>query len=177
MELPKNLKVFLIGLPGSGKTTLAKQVAEQASLPFIDLDKEIETEEGRKIEQLFSEEGEPYFRQVEQQVLNAFCGSMTGFVMATGGGAPCFGNNLEEMKKAGVVIFLDVPAKEISDRIQKQSINRPLLKNQTSESLKDKIEFLRSQRISFYRQAQHTVEGKSIEAGEIMGVLRSYSAK
>lgn len=171
MEPSKKVKIFLIGLPGSGKTTLAKQVAERTGLRFIDLDKEIERAEGRKIEEIFSKEGEPYFRKVEQAELRKFFLVMDGFVMATGGGAPCFGTSIEEMKNAGVVIFLDVPAKEISARIQKQTHDRPLLKNQTAESLKDKIEFLRSQRISFYRQAHHILSGEKLTVEGVVGLI------
>jgi shikimate kinase len=161
-------KIFLIGLPGSGKTTLAKQVAQQLNLPFLDLDKEIEKSNGKKVEEIFSEKGEPYFRKVEKAELEKFCQSTTNFVMATGGGAPCFEDNIEVMKRAGVVIFLDVSAKEISNRISKQSVNRPLLKNETPESMKDRIEFLRSHRISFYRQAHHTVAGNQIGVKDIV---------
>lgn len=164
-------KVFLIGLPGSGKTTLAKQVADKLNLTFVDLDKEIEKRASEKVEEIFSVKGEPHFRKIEQEVLTHFCESTSGFIMATGGGAPCFANNLELMKRAGLVIFLDVPTKVISDRVSKQSLNRPLLKHETPDSLKDRIEFLRSQRISFYRQAHHTLSGGQIQSNEIIDLI------
>jgi len=168
---PKISKTFLIGLPGSGKTTLAKQVAESLSIAFFDLDKEIEKAASKKVEEIFSEKGEAHFREWESKTLKYFCNLDSGFIMATGGGAPCFGDNLDLMKSAGVVIFLDVPAKEISNRISKQSLNRPLLKHETPDSMKDRIEFLRSQRISFYRQAHHTVSGNEIGVKEIMDLF------
>jgi shikimate kinase len=164
-------KIFLIGLPGSGKTTLAKQVADKIQLSFLDLDKEIEKRASEKVEEIFSVKGEPHFRKVERETLVHFCDSGSGFIMATGGGAPCFSDNLELMKKAGLVIFLDVPTKIISDRISKQSVNRPLLKHETPDSLKDRIEFLRSQRISFYRNAHHTLSGSQIQPTEIIDLL------
>jgi shikimate kinase len=165
-------KIFLIGLPGSGKTTLAKQVAEQTGLTFFDLDKEIEKKSGEKVEEIFAEKGEPYFRELERRTLLQLCELPAGFVLATGGGAPCFSDNLQFMKKSGLVIFLDVPAKEISNRISRQSLNRPLLKNETADSLKDRIEFLRSQRISFYRQAHHTLPGERIQSKEIIDLIQ-----
>lgn len=166
--LPENLKIFLIGLPGSGKTTLAKQVAENLRLPFFDLDKEIEKTNAEKVEEIFTGKGEVYFRGLERNELIKFCNSDSGFIMATGGGAPCFEDNIDQMKAAGLVIFLDVPASEISNRILKQSLNRPLLKYETPDSMKDRIEFLRSQRISFYRQAHYSVSGNEIGAKDII---------
>jgi shikimate kinase len=169
----KNLKVFLIGLPGSGKTTLAKQVAETIYLDFIDLDKEIEKNYRMRVEEIFSNKGEPHFRKLESETLKQWCDSDSGFVMATGGGAPCYSQNLELMKNVGMVIFLDVPAKEISSRIAKQSLNRPLLKHETPDSLKDRIEFLRSQRINFYKQANHGLSGNNITAKAIVDLLKT----
>jgi shikimate kinase len=169
--MDKANKIFLIGLPGCGKTTLAKQVAAQISLPFVDLDKEIERNAGMSVQDIFADKGEPYFRALESQTLNQFCNSASGFVMATGGGAPCFGNNIGTMKNAGMVVFLDVPAKEITDRIAKQTNQRPLLRNETPDSMKDRIEFLRSQRISFYKQAHYTITGIDIKSNEIIDLL------
>lgn len=172
MALEKEkLKVFLIGLPGSGKSTLAKQVSEQAGLQFFDLDAEIEKDSGKKVEELFAGNGETYFREMEGSVLKKFCGLNSGFIMATGGGAPCFNANMEIMNAAGVTIFLDVTAKEICSRILKQSQNRPLLKHETPDSLKDRIEFLRSHRISFYRKANHSLTGNEISPEKIIGLL------
>ena len=78
--------------------------------------------------------------------------------MATGGGAPCFFDNMEIMNQSGKTIFLDVSATEIARRLQETNLTeRPLFSKLSSEQLKDKIEWLRSQRISFYKQAQQVV--------------------
>jgi shikimate kinase len=166
-----NKKIFLIGLPGSGKTTLGKQLAESLKLPFVDLDKAIEGAAGKKVEDIFKELGEPGFRKVESDILTQHCNLNENLVMATGGGAPCFGNNIEVMKKSGTVIFLDVPPKTISERIIHEVAHRPLLKRETPDSLKDRIEFLRSQRISFYKQAHHTISGSEITVQKILDLI------
>jgi shikimate kinase len=166
-----NKKIFLIGLPGSGKTTLGKLIAAHLSLLFIDLDKEIEKSAGKIVEEIFKVKGEPGFRKLESETLNQFCSQSENFVMATGGGAPCFEHNLERMKKSGMVIFLDVPPKTISERIQHEVAHRPILKHETADSLKDRIEFLRSQRIRFYKQAHITVAGNDISVEKILQAL------
>ena len=132
------MKIFLIGLPGSGKTTLAKELAAKLKLPYVDLDVEVEKAEMKTIPQIFKDKKENYFRKIESQILKSWTQSDSSFVMATGGGAPCFFDNLELMNQTGITIFLDVPTKEIARRISSQSDTRPLLLNLDFEQLKDK---------------------------------------
>jgi shikimate kinase len=163
------MKLFLIGLPGSGKTTIAKQLADKIPLPYMDLDQEIEKAEHKTIPQIFKDKKEDYFRKIESQLLKAWCASDFSFVMATGGGAPCFFDNIKEMNESGITIFLDVPTMEIAKRIiSSKGEERPLLKSNGIDGLKDQIEFLRSQRISFYKQAQKVFSGERISAKEIL---------
>lgn len=149
------MKIFLIGLPGSGKTTTGKLLAEELKLPFVDLDFEIEKSEGQAINQIFETKKENYFRNLESAMLKKFCDSSESFVMSTGGGAPCFHDNMKGMNASGTTIFLDVSAREIAARLEKSNLaERPLFARVSPDQLKDKIEFLRSQRIVFYRQAR-----------------------
>ncbi|MFM7852430.1 MAG: shikimate kinase [Flammeovirgaceae bacterium] len=166
------MKIFLIGLPGSGKTTLGKQLAERLALEFVDLDAEIEKSEVTSISEIFKLHGESHFREVEHLQLTKWVDEEKNFVMATGGGAPCFFNNIDLMNSAGVTIFLDVPAREIAKRISVQSANRPLLLNLSFEELKDKIEFLRSQRKSFYRKAKCIVKGEKLNIADLLAVVK-----
>ncbi len=167
------MKIFLIGLPGSGKSTIGKSLALELSSQFVDLDTEIEKQEGRSIKKIFKEMKEGYFRQIESQVLKKWIQSPGPFVMATGGGAPCFHDNMEVINKAGVSIFLDVPPKEIAKRIMNSHISeRPLFSTDNAESLKDRIEFMRTQRINFYKQAHLTVTGERIEIQELIRLVR-----
>ena len=99
------MKIFLIGLPGSGKTTLGKQVASHLSIPFVDLDAAIEKAEQRTIPEIFKQSGENYFRKIESDLLKKWAESTTDFLMATGGGAPCFFDNVEVMNRAGITFF------------------------------------------------------------------------
>jgi shikimate kinase len=84
------MKIYLIGLPGSGKTTLGKQLAAQLKIDFVDLDTEIEKSEKRAIAVIFKEAGEDYFRSSEATELRKWSRAQNNFVMATGGGARVF---------------------------------------------------------------------------------------
>ena len=162
------MKIFLLGLPGSGKTTLGKELAKSLGIAFVDLDLEIEKSEGMSIPEIFAKKKEDYFRLTESAQLKRWSLSDKDFVMATGGGTPCFFDNLETINRSGKSFFIDVPASEIATRIMRQNLaERPLFARTHPESLKDHVEFMRSQRISFYRQAHHTVAGTSITIAEI----------
>jgi shikimate kinase len=163
------MKIFLIGLPGSGKTTLAKDLAATLKLPYVDLDVEIEKAEMKTIPQIFKDRKEPYFRKIEAQLLKSLCQSDSSFVMATGGGVPCFFENMATMNQSGTTIFLDVPTMEIARRIVlSKGEERPLLKSNGIDGLKDQIEFLRSQRLSFYSQASLIIRGDQIDPNKII---------
>ncbi len=168
------MKIFLVGLPGSGKTTLGKQVAKSLNIAFVDLDEAIEKSEKRKIAEIFKNSGEDYFRQIESELLKFWVNSPTDFLMSTGGGAPCFFDNVKIMNDVGTTIFLDVPAMEIAKRISaSKNPERPLLKNTSDDVLKDQIEFLRTQRKAFYKQAKVILRGRDIKATEILGKINS----
>lgn len=167
------MKIFLLGLPGSGKTTLGKRLAAALQLPFVDLDKEIERTEGRQIREIFAEKKEEYFRKLESSVLKKWCVMPGDYVMATGGGAPCFFDNIDVINRSGKSIFLDVPASEIVRRMSIGPIEkRPLLAAGGKDGLKDSIEFLRTNRLTYYKQAAITLTGTDITAEQMVEAIR-----
>lgn len=168
------MKIYLIGLPGCGKSTLGKQLSRKLNIPFIDLDVEIERSMDLPIKDIFKKFGEPSFRKTETAMLKNISVQREEFVMATGGGAPIFFDNMIFMNNQGRTIFIDVPAREIADRISRSNLEeRPLLARLAPDELKDQIEFLRSQRINFYNQASLRVEGNSIGVEDVLGKLTS----
>ncbi|HCW06239.1 MAG TPA: shikimate kinase [Cytophagales bacterium] len=166
------MKFFLIGLPGSGKTTLGKQLAEKLGIIFIDLDAEIERLEKKTVREIFAEKKEGYFRQVESAILKKLCLDKTDFVLATGGGTPCFFTNMEEMNRSGKTIFLNVAIPEITNRLLKTNLtDRPLFGATNANELKGKLEELLSKRIDFYNQAQVKFSSEKISVEEIIAAL------
>jgi len=135
-------------------------------------DVEIEKAEGKSIHQIFEMKKENYFREVESVLLKNFCSSEGSFVMSTGGGAPCFYDNMKKMNDSGKTIFLDVSAKEIADRLEKSSLaERPLFARLSPDQLKDKIEFLRSQRMAFYKQAHFIFNGSEVAIEKMVSAI------
>lgn len=157
------MKIFLIGMPGSGKSTLGKQLASHLMVDFVDLDAEIEKAEQKSIPEIFTQQGEDHFRLVEARLLREWAGGTHSFVMATGGGAPCFLNGMETINESGVSIFLDVPLNDLMDRVRTNR-ERPLLNASDETGIKEKLQSLREQRLACYQQAKIIVENPSLEA-------------
>jgi shikimate kinase len=150
------MKIFFVGMPGSGKTTLGEQVANALAISFVDLDKEIEKQEGKSVPEIFQQNGEDYFRQIESTALRDWAARQESFVMSTGGGAPCYFNGMEVINKNGVSIFVDVPVDVLVERTKNKS-HRPLLNSGSDDELKRKLSSLLVTREKIYRTAQFTL--------------------
>ena len=121
-----NKHIFLIGMMGSGKTTIGQILAEKLQLPFKDTDALIEDSEGLSIQEIFSTKGEEYFRLLEVKFLENILNSMSSQIIACGGGLPIISGVMEQMKRAGIVVFLACDHELAYNRIKAQS-HRPLL--------------------------------------------------
>ncbi|MEM9895913.1 MAG: shikimate kinase [Bacteroidota bacterium] len=143
-------KIFLVGLPGSGKTTMGLNLAHHLNLQFIDLDLEIEKHENRTIQSIFKTDGEFFFRQLEKKYLEKFIDNQHAFVLATGGGTPCFFENMKKMKREGLTIWINTAISTIRKRLRNDH-SRPLLQENSLEDLQGK-------RKKYYAQAEKKVE-------------------
>ena len=127
--------IFLIGYMGSGKTTLGRQFAEKLGCRFIDMDDLFVEKHGGSIPRYFKEMGEMAFREREHDLLKSLL-SFKDAVIATGGGTPCFFDNMDFMNKAGLTIYLKASVEEIHHRIKDDAASRPMLKDVIPGDLK-----------------------------------------
>jgi len=161
------MRIYLIGYMACGKTTLGKELAKKLSLSFLDLDKYLEKKYFKTIPQIFEEEGESGFRLKEQACLQEVA-EFEDVVIATGGGAPCFFDNVEVMNRTGICIFLDVDAEELANRLLQSKTERPLVKGKTPEELVGFIEGMLEKRRPYYEQAGYQITGSNITVQEML---------
>lgn len=150
-------KIFLWGLPGAGKSTLGRRLAGLIRLPFHDLDQYIESAEDRSISAIFENEGESHFRTLEHKYLFEVTSYVGPAIIATGGGTPCFENNLQLLKVSGRSLFLNAPIDLVYQRINTSSNLRPLFNNQTKTELKETLQNLYNERLLHYQKADKTI--------------------
>lgn len=138
---------------GCGKTHWAKILSEKLHIPFFDLDEKIAEHKGKSIPEIFAREGEEHFRLLEKDVLYLLTESHENFVMATGGGTPCFYNNIDYLKKQGTVVWINCSTECLYKRLIKEKDKRPLIASIPDEELKSYIIKKYSSRKIFYQQA------------------------
>lgn len=146
-------RIFLIGYMGAGKTTVGRKLAKEMNLSFIDLDLYIEGRFHRSIRQLFAERGEEAFRDIEKRILHEVA-EFEDVLVSTGGGTPCFFDNIDFMNTAGTTIYLKVSVKELASRLESCKQTRPVLKNRSGEELKSFIQENLNTRTPFYEKAK-----------------------
>lgn len=137
---------------GSGKSTVGKGLAKNLNLSFIDMDDYIEERNFKSIPKIFEEEGEDGFRKREQKALHELS-EFENVVIATGGGAPCFFDNMEVIKRTGKSLYLNGSPRILADRLRQSKVERPLIKGKTYEELVAFIDETLNKREKWYKQA------------------------
>ena len=146
------MRIYLIGLPGSGKSTLGPPLAKALNLPFVDLDEAIVNSTGKSISVIFENEGEDRFREIEHQELLKIHSQFDAYLLSTGGGTPCFYDHMSWMNKQGLTIFLDITVETIVSRLH-QDQSRPLL---AQNNLHDRLDRLYQDRLPIYNKSKLT---------------------
>lgn len=157
------IRIFLTGYMGAGKTTLGKAFAREMGVPFIDLDWYIEERFHKSISELFAERGEEAFRTLERNMLHEV-GEFEDVIISTGGGTPCFFDNMEYMNSCGQTVFLDVRTDILFRRLRVAKQQRPILQGKTDEELHTFIGEALEKRLPFYGQARYRFDGGRLES-------------
>ena len=166
------MKIFLVGYMYCGKTTVGKQLAKKLNSDFLDTDTMFETQYQTSIADYFSKHGELAFRAAERQILEDLkTNSKDNVVISTGGGLPCFNNNMALMRELGVVIYLEAPVGMIYRRFEKSNAQRPLLANLSKADAICKIEQQLAEREPFYKQANITVSAENVNFEALLQIL------
>jgi shikimate kinase len=152
---------------GSGKTTIGRMLSRSTKRPFVDLDHTIENQQGKTISTLFEEAGEAAFRELERQTL-LDCEHNNPSIISTGGGVPCYFDNMDVMKHSGITIYLKTSPTELAKRLKQVAATRPLLKDIEYAQLPSHIEVMLSKREPFYLKADHVIETDGLSDTSVM---------
>lgn len=161
---------------GSGKTTIGKLLASKLSFRFIDSDDEIEKFTNQSVNEIFSNQGEEFFRKTENKILKII-DSSENIVVATGGGTPCFAENLNIMNNGGTTIYLKCSTNTLLKRLSEEKKIRPLLKNKNSEELSNFIDSKLREREKFYNEAKLIIDTENFTTGHIVEIIYKLYAK
>jgi len=166
------LKVFLIGFMGSGKSHWGGIWAQKNQLSFYDLDEQIEKTIGESVADIFEKKGEENFREMERYVLRKF-DVKNNFLLACGGGTPCFFENLTWMNEQGTTIYLKASPQEILEKVMNETEERPLLKKLNSSELLFFIEQKLKEREPFYKQAKYILDTNALTITSLTEILKN----
>ncbi|RYE20076.1 MAG: shikimate kinase [Sphingobacteriales bacterium] len=160
------MKIFLIGFMGCGKSRKGKELAARLNYPFVDTDNEIVTATGMPVTDYFALHGQAAFRQIESNVLKTLA-DVPDMVIATGGGLPCFFDNMEWMNANGCTIYIKMEPAALVTRLHNRD-KRPLIKGMNDTELLEFIHSKLAERETYYNQAHATVEGLNLDAAKIL---------
>lgn len=164
------MRIYLIGYMGCGKSTLGRRLSQHTGLQFVDMDHYIEERNCKTIPRIFAEEGEAEFRNKERKALEELS-QFNDIIIATGGGAPCFFDNIDVMNRSGKTIFMNIGPEILADRLLKSKTERPLIKGKSREELVAFIDETLKKRNKFYQQAHIQITQPDIDLNQLMSMI------
>lgn len=165
--------IIIIGFPGCGKSTIGKKLAAKFNFQHIDLDDAFEAKYRIGIPAFFSKYGENAFRTCEREVLMETL-KLDNVIISSGGGTPCFNNNMDLMKQKAFVIYVSMPDKMLYSRLANAKRIRPLVAKRTPEELQQYIEQTMAIRRPFYEQAHLTINGENPNIEQFTQLILKY---
>lgn len=160
------MRIYLLGFMASGKTSIGKRVAKQLNYEFIDLDDYLEEKNGKSITGIFKEDGEDVFRKLEKEALHDTF-KMENIVIAAGGGTPCFFDNIEQINKNGISLYLKRSVDFFVTKLLTSKTVRPLVLGKSKKELKKYIQKTLDYRKQFYEQATKVYKVKDLTKDEM----------
>jgi shikimate kinase len=157
------MRVFLLGYMGVGKSTIGKKISSRLGLKFMDLDQVISSKENLKITQIIENKGEEYFRKLERETLKEVS-NLDDVLIATGGGTPCFFDNIDWIKQVGTSVYLKLAEKVLIKRLSYNLESRPLLKGKNEIELTDFVNQHLKSREAFYKRADISFDTLNFDA-------------
>ena len=148
-------RVFLVGYMGVGKTTIGKLLSKELDVEFIDLDKYIEHSYRKTIQEIFAQKGEAKFRIIEREMLREVA-TFHNVLISTGGGTPCFFNNMDVMNQQGVTVYVKASVDQLMSRLLASKNVRPIIHNKSPEELKEFVTAHLAEREVYYSKAKLT---------------------
>jgi len=168
-------RIFLIGMMGAGKSHWLKQMAKWNKSVGYDLDALIEMNEEKTIAEIFNEDGEAYFRKVESKILKWFK-EKKKYILATGGGTACLQENMDWMKKEGIVIWLDESVDVLVKRLSTEKEHRPLIADLSENELAAFLEQKLVERHPFYKQADYRLTSDQITESGLKKIIQKHAS-
>ena len=163
-------RIYIIGFMGSGKSTAGKKLAATLGWQFLDLDTQIERQEGQSIKDIFSSQGEDHFREIESKtLLNLNTSENT--VISTGGGTPCYSNNMDYLISTGLVVYLKMTPGQLMSRLERSTRDRPLIKKLNKKELLKFISDKLLEREEYYLKASLIVKGTDLDIKALNDII------
>ena len=154
------MKIYLVGYMGCGKSTIGRKLADLMGISFVDLDKYIEERYFKSVPAIFAEEGEKAFRDKERTTLIEVS-QFEDVVIGTGGGAPCFYDNMEMMNNNGITVYISPDTEVLANRLIKSKTERPRIVGKSREELVLFIEEALKKRAPFYEMSKIIIRGEN----------------
>ena len=166
-------RIYLLGFMGVGKTYFGEQLSHRLSFKYIDLDNLIVEKEDSTITDIFLNDGEKYFRNKETYYLQSIAFE-NNYVVALGGGTPCFNNNTSYLLTSGFCIYLKASSGFLFHRLKESYQSRPLLSTISIDNLENTIEKKLDERKSYYQQAHITLDAETLTIDELIKSCADY---